>query len=301
MGLLPISKTESITGGKMKRILISVMAATMVAGAFAFDRASFTPAGSLSNYTKTDYNIVSKFGSTYRSVAVKYVHDYNAAGLETVCTGYNAKNALVDKITYEYNEKRLLVSSTFFDAQNTMIWKTTLEYDTSNRLTSESEFDKDNRLSGKTIYEYNDKEVSKGKEAKVIESYYDGNGKLLVRAISTMNPAGKPAEICRYYGDGSLDRKEVYSYNDYGVLSQVEYVEPDGKIKTKIVYRYDASKGYLTEIDTYNANSVLYQREIYKNDTKGNPTSVSVYFVSEKFGGTLNELQQQSAYTYTYN
>ena len=285
----------------MKKILIALMAATVVAGAFAFDRNGFNPAGKLSTYTKTDYNIVSKFGSTYRSVAVKYVHDFNTAGVETACTGFNSKNAQVDRITYEYNDRNNLVSSTFYDGQNTMIWKTTLEYDTSNRLTAESEFDKDNRLSGKTIYEYNDKDVAKGKESKIVESYYDGNGKLLSRSITTMNAAGKPAELARYYGDGSLDQREIYSYNDYGVLSQIEYIEPDGKTKTKLVYRYDAGKGYLTEIDTYNANSVLYQREIYKNDGKGNPTSVSVYSVSEKFGGTVNELQKQSAYTYTYN
>jgi hypothetical protein len=82
-------------------------------------------------------------------------------------------------------------------------------------------------------------------------------------------------------------------------LAQIEYTDVGGQLTSKLVYRYDA-KNVLTEIQTYNGKGVLYQREIYNSDTNGNPTKISVYLVSEKFGGTVNELQTQSTITYSY-
>ena len=125
----------------MKKILLFIAAAMVAASVSAYDTHSITPKGNISNYTKTNYTIVSKFGSTYRSVAVKYVHLYNNIGLETECTGYNAKDVMVDKVTYDYDAKYHLTSSTFYNAQNAIIWKTTNEYDTTGRITVENEYD----------------------------------------------------------------------------------------------------------------------------------------------------------------
>ena len=150
----------------------------------------------------------------------------------------------------------------------------------------------------KTIYEYNDKDVAKGKDVKVTESYYNGDGKLLARPLSTKDKQGKITEADRYYGDGNLDQRMVYTYQD-NKLAQIEYIEIDGKAHSRCVYRYD-TKGFLSEIQVYNSNNVLYQREIYKVDANGNPTTISTYAVSEKFGGTVSELQTQSGFSYTY-
>ncbi len=282
----------------MKKLLIAAAMVALTGLAFAFDTEDFTLSGSLSKYTRTDYTIVSKFGTTYRSASVKYVHNFDTLGRETECLGYNSKDALVDKITYSYNSAGKLEGSLFANAEGKKLWSTKVEYDSSGRISSESEFDQEDKLAGKTIFEYNDKDVAKGKDTKVTESYYDGDGKLLTRTISTRDKQGKVTESCRYYGDGSLDQKDLYTYQD-NKLTQIEYVESDGKTHSRHVYRYD-TKGFLSEIQVYNSNNVLYQREIYKPDAQGNPTTISVYAVSEKFGGTVSELQTQSGFTYTY-
>lgn len=282
----------------MKKLLIAAAMVVFVGLAFAFETEEFTPSGSLSKYTRTDYTIVSKFGTTYRSASVKFVHNFDAAGRETECLGYNSKDTLIDKITYSYKSDGKLEASVFTNAEGKKIWRTTVEYDASGRISSESEFDEDDKLSGKTIYEYNDKDVAKGKDVKVTESYYNGDGKLLARTISTKDKQGKITEADRYYGDGNLDQRMVYTYQD-NKLAQIEYIEIDGKTHSRCVYRYD-TKGFLSEIQVYNSNNVLYQREIYKVDANGNPTTISTYAVSEKFGGTVSELQTQSGFSYTY-
>ena len=281
----------------MKKLLIAALLVVFGSLTFALDT-DFVPSGSLSKYSRTDYTIVSKFGTTYRSASVKLVHSFDSQGRETECLGYNAKDVLVDKITYSYNSAGKLEGSVFTNAEGKKIWRTTVEYDSNGRVSSESEFDGSDKLVGKTIYEYNDKDVAKGKDIKVTESYYDGDGKLLTRTISTLDKQGKVTEACRYFGDGNLDQKEVYTYQD-GKLTQIEYIESDNKTRTRHVYRYD-TKGFLSEIQVYNSNNVLYERKIYKPDTHGNPTTISVYAVSEKFGGTVSELQTQSGFTYTY-
>ena len=75
-----------------------------------------------------------------------------------------------------------------------------------------------------------------------------------------------------------------------------EFDETDSFVK-KHVYRYDES-GALSEVQTYNASNVLCTREIYKNDSLGNPVRISVYAVAEKFGATVNELQSISEFAY---
>lgn len=282
----------------MKKLLIAALMALCAGFTFALDTEEFVPSGSLSKYTRTDYTIVNKFGTTYRSASVKYVYNFDSLGRETECLGYNSKDVLVDKITYSYNSAGKLEGSTFNNADGKKIWSTKVEYDSQGRISSESEFDEGDKLAGKTIFEYNDKDVAKGKEPKTTESYYDGEGKLLVRTITTKDKQGKTSEVDRYYGDGSLDQRQLYTYQD-NKLAQIEYIEDKAQTRTRKVYRYD-SKGFLSEIQIYNSNNVLYQREIFKPDAQGNPTTISIYAVSEKFGGTVSELQTQSGFSYTY-
>lgn len=276
----------------MKKLLIaSLTVAFFASAAFSFDTDSFSPQGAVASYTKTEYTIVSKFGSTYRSPAVKYVHTFDSTGLEKECTGYNARDVITDRATFTYDISRRLTLVALYDSQNNAIGKKTMEYTTDGRLKTESEYDGKENLTGRTIYDY--------APAKVTESQYNGDGKLLRRIISTTNAQEKPLEVYTYYGNGALSQKELITYLENGALSQKEVYTSSGDLERKVVYRYD-SDNMLSEIQTYDAENTLYERQIYKSDSHGNPTSVSTYSVAEKFGAITAELQEQTGIVYSY-
>ncbi len=278
---------------KLQIALITLLFFTF--SAFAFDKNDINPKGSLTSYTKTDYNIVSQFGNTYRYPSVKYEHifDENNREVESAC--YNAKNVLVDRITYQYNSKGRVQESRFYNSSNVLVWKNTFEYDESGRVLAESEFNANNELIGKTIYEY----TAKDKTSRTTESYYNGQGALLYRNISLTNENNQGITVNRYFGDGSLDQTEQRVYSENGYLQQSQIQKNDGKPSTKTVYLYDAHN-FLIEIQTYNQQGILYKRELYKNDSNGNPTTISTYTVAAKFGSITAELQSQSTFVYEY-
>src|SRR5574344_1024507 len=196
----------------MKRIVLTALIALVAGSAFAFDSAIFTPDGKISSCTKTDYSISTKFGDTFRTPKTKFVHTFDATGLETETSEYTTKDVLIDKIAYQYDASRNLVSTTFYDANNALVWKTLMVYE-NGRVKEESEFDRDNNLTSKTIYKYDGN--------KADETYYDASGKLLSKTITIYNAQNKIAEENEYLDDGSLDQKTVYTYTDKGTISQV--------------------------------------------------------------------------------
>src|SRR5574344_681277 len=153
----------------MKRIVLTALIALVACSAFAFDSATFTPNGKISSFTKTDYSISTKFGDYFRTPKSKFVHTFDATGLETESSEYSVKDVLIDKISYQYDASRNLVSSTFYDANNNIVWTTKMVYDATGKLKEESEFDKDNNLTSKTIYKTDGNTTD--------ETYYDASGK----------------------------------------------------------------------------------------------------------------------------
>lgn len=274
----------------MKKYLLMLIAATMICSAYA-EEGKFVPAGSVSSYTQTEYAVTTKFGEYYRSTAAKYVHLYDVrTGLETELSEYTAKDALLNRITYSYDDSLNLVGSAYYNETNALVWRTEIKYDANGRKIDETEFDKNDNRTGRTIYKYN------GNTAE--EAFYNAAGKLLAKVITKYNNSNKIEEICEYNDDGSLDSKKVYGYTD-GVLTQIEEFNSTGAFTGKKSWRYD-SKGRITEEQIFNASNIIIQRNVHKNDDKGNPVKITCYLVAEKFGGVVNEMMSISEYSYKY-
>lgn len=279
----------------MKKLLVLASLIFISFSAFAYDSNPINVIGNPFTYTKTQYSVSTKFGEYFRSPTVKHVHLFNSSGQETETVSYTAKDAIVDKLVYTYDVSHNLESTTFYDSSENVLCITKNEYNAQGQLASESEYDAEGNLVGKTIYKYDVK--------KITESYYDGEGALFTREISTFNDKGKIIELCIYYGDGSLDKQHVYSYDSNGNLSTDEIYGNNKEFKGKQVYKYQAvgSIYAVSEIITYNSSNKIIERIKYKLDDYGNPTTISVYEVAEKFGATSNELTSITTFTYKYN
>ncbi|MCR4823087.1 MAG: hypothetical protein K5873_09480 [Treponema sp.] len=273
----------------MKKLLTILAAGVIAAQLFAFDpEVSIKPAGSVSEYTKTDYQITEKFGDYYRSPKAKYVHVFDASGLETESSELTSKDALVDHIAYKY-EGNNLVERICTDADGKVSWKMTATYDARGNKIDESEYNSSNNLVNRTIWRIN------GKQAD--ESYYNADGALLSKIITKYDDQDRVAEVAQYQSSGNLDEKALYTYNDAGKLSEISYSDGKGKQTKKVVYRFDASY-QITEEQTYNSENKLIVRVIFKYDDAGNVIKTTTYNVAEKFGTTVNELAGIAEYSY---
>ena len=273
----------------MKKTLLILATVALSAQVFAFDsEASLKPEGGVGQYTKIEYQITEKFGDYYRSPRAKFVHVFDATGLETEASELTSKDSLVDKITYKY-EGNNLVERVCTDADGKITWKITTAYDAEGNKTEESEFNAANTLINKTIWKINGNQID--------ESYYNADGALLSKIITKTDDQNRIIEVAQYHADGSLDQKAAYTYNDAGKLSEISYSNSADVQTKKVVFRFDASY-QITEEQTYNSDNKLIVRVIYKYDASGNIIKTTTYNVAEKFGTTVNELAGIAEYSY---
>ena len=243
----------------MKKTLFILALSAVAAQIFAFDpSASLKPAVAVGGYTKIEYQITEKFGDYYRSPKAKYVHVFDANGLETETSELTSKDAVVDKISYKYEGKNL-VETLCTDADGKISWK----------------------INGK----------------QVDESYYNSEGALLSKIITKYDDQERISEVAQYQADGKLEEAAVYTYNDAGKLSEISYTNGDNIQTRKVVFRFDASY-QITEEQTYNRENKLIVRIIYRYDANGNIVKTTKYNVAEKFGTTVNELAGIAEYSY---
>ncbi len=272
----------------MKRFILSGLLVITAFAAFSQESTYAKINGQFSSYTKTQYSVTSKFGDYFRTIETKDVYAFDSSGLKTETATYNAKDELLSKVNYKYDVSRNLISQVYTDQAGNVSFKTTYEYNADGTLKAENDYDVSDNLISKTIYKY--------EGSKTTENFYDDAGKLLSRTITSYN-GDKVSEVVKYYGDGTLNEKVIYAYNDSGKISQIDSYDELDELVSKAIFKYDANN-VLTEIQTYNVRNVLVQRDIYKNDAQGNPTRISVYDIAQKFGTTVNELQSISEYTY---
>ena len=272
-----------------KTLFILLGAGALAAQLSAFDSgASLKPTGSVSEYTKTEYQITEKFGDYYRSPKAKFVHVFGANGKEIESSELTSKDSLVDRVTYKY-EGNNLVETVCADGDGKISWKIIATYDAAGNKIDESEYNASDVLVNRTIWKINGKEVD--------ESYYNADGVLLSKIITKYDDLNRIAEVAQYHAAGFLEQKSVYSYNDAGKLSEISYYNGANLLARKLVYRFNASY-QITEEQTYNAINKLIARVIYYYDDTGNIIKTSTYRVADKFGTTVNELAGISEYSY---
>ena len=272
----------------MKKLLVLFTALFTSCLLFAFDSSVFLPKGDFNSYTKTQYNVTSKFGDFYRFADYKDVVNYDDNGLRVEVLTYDAKDQFVEKVVYTYNEDKTLKDYTLSDSTGKIESVTKCEY-SDGKLKSETEYDAKNAILTKTIYKY---EANKN-----TEDFYNSNGELLTKKITFFKDNSE--EVFEYNGDGELISRTVTAKLSDSKISTVEKYNDLNELESKTVYKYD-DKGNTTEVQIYNAANFLLQRNIYKNDDKGNATRISIYSISEKFGTTVNELKTIVEYAYKY-
>lgn len=282
----------------MKNMKLLSMAASFMLFALHLDAAgdfdieAYIPLkGDVKSYTRTDYDITTKFGDYFRTPVVKMVHTLDD-GKETSTSETTARDVLINKVVNVYDDDDRLMGQTGYNADNATIWKNETTYGPDGNKADTSEFGKDGTLKSKTIFTYTDGNLTD-------ETCYNGDGKLVWKTICQYNGAGLLAAEKFYYADGSLEEEHDYAYDPDGKIDVITYRNEAGAALTSDNFRY-GEEGELVEITAAAANGKTIRRTLLKYDTSGNLFRVSVYNVSKKFGQVMTELCAMFERTYQY-
>jgi len=280
----------------MKKIISAVCAAFLSLSVFGGDFANimdYVPLkDGVKSYTKTEYSIATKFGDYFKTSKDKEVHTLDAAGNDIDITVISPRGDTVYTVKTTFDSMGNSLLQLGLDGKGETMWKTEYVYKKGAK-TEANDFDASGKLNSKTIYKYENDQM-------VDETCYNGKGALVWKTIYKYDEAGRISNVCEYHADGTLDAETVYAYKEDGKLESLTVTDSEDTVQN--VFRYSAA-GQLTEITTYKVRETgnkLTDRKIIKYDDKGCVTKVSDYVVSDKFGGTVNELVDMAEYTYTF-
>lgn len=260
-------------------------------GARAFDIESYVPLkGPVKGWTRTDYEITTKFGDYFRTPITKTVHTIEK-DRELSTSETTARDVLVNRVINVYDDNGHLTGQTLYNADNAAVWKSEIVYGEDGNKSETNEFAKDGTLKGKTIYSYTDGSLTD-------ETCYNTDGALVWKNIYKYS-SGRLASECFYYADGSLEEEHDLTYTPDGKIDVISYRNEFGVVLTTDNFRY-GDDGELLEITTCAANNKTTRRTLLKYDTQGNLSRVSGYRVLTKFGQTVTELCDMFERTYEY-
>ena len=84
----------------MKKLICGFVISVLGLSLFAYDIASEVKIkGSVKNYTRTDFSVVSKFGEYFRTPSTKTVYSIDSAGNVLESTETTARDVLINKIS----------------------------------------------------------------------------------------------------------------------------------------------------------------------------------------------------------
>lgn len=271
---------------------IACLSAALFLGFSAFAVDVFTLVnltGKVKSYTKTNFEVTTKFGNYFRTPVLKETHAFND-GNETEIIQLTPRDVVTGKISFTYDKDNRLAEKLNTNPENVLQLKTTYTY--TNELKSDSsEYDISGALKKRTIFTYENGRL-------VDETDYDGEGVLTAKNIYAYSDAGYLATTFYYNADGSLKEKKEYTYNVDQRLDSIASYDKDLKQISLESIRYDEA-GLISEVTTYVDNRVT-KRTLLKYDSTGNVMRVSEYNISEKFGTTVNELTSISELVYEY-
>ncbi len=278
----------------MKKIVFACAAFVMSLSVFAKDITALIPLkAGVKEYTVVEYSINTRFGEYYKTPSSKVVHKIDAGGNDVENTQYSGRGVPEITIKSSFDSLGNPLVSEGFTPSGELIYKTEYVY-SKGRKTEINDYDVNGDLKNKTIFKYEEDQL-------IDESGYDSKGALLWKTIYEYDLENRVTRVFEYYSNGSLDCDKKITYREDG-RPESSFIHDSLEGDTQKVFRYNADN-LMTEITMYTASdsdSKVYERVILKYDDDGNVIKVSDYAVSEKFGGTVNELVYMADYTYSF-
>lgn len=174
------------------------------------------------------------------------------------------------------------------------------KYDEIGNMIEKTRGIKGEKFNSKQINEYD----SNGYRIKSIE--FNSNGSIDKILIMKNDSYGKDIEILTYNNKKILERRQTTVYDDQGrMIEAIDDFDPlvhetkkkhhrkHISILIKTTFKYD-EQGYLIENCLYETRNKILERDLYRNDDKGNRIELLVY-------DSVGQLQYTQKYDYIYD
>jgi hypothetical protein len=169
-------------------------------------------------------------GSPFKKYSARYTAD-----LGRVEESYtDPAGALDTKFVTAYDPAAKQAETTGFDAKGKAITRSVYRFDDSGRIAEEVRYGKGSHVDNRTVFTY-----AAGAN-KVERTLSDAQGRAQYRAVTTLNPQGKPADEKFYRPDGSLIFQTHCLYDDRGNCYDELIDLGGGGLHWRYDYDYDA-------------------------------------------------------------
>jgi len=227
------------------------------------------------------------------------LYRFNENGMKTGVEGFNEQNTVTSKSSHIYDENGKIKKDIYYGAQGEVLVTLDYFYDNNGNKIKEIKNDRIGNFMYTSLWTYDAngnatnyiRSISGNNRNSIltnVETSYDKNGNItgettteykndnsiLFKRITQYNTLGEKLTRVEYDGNGTLTKKETYTYNRWGKPATYIYntYQPDTKKwkKTTSTYTYD-KKGNLLE------SKEPWQTLRYTYDKNGNEIEVFEY------------------------
>jgi len=194
--------------------------------------------GRVKTLTEIEYKVLPNTGKIQEGdMMYKYIYSFNENGNFIESDSYNPDGSLDGKYIYAYdNKKGNKTEMTSYNPDGTSDEKCTYKYDGKGNLIQEIWYSPDGSINKKYNYKYDDK----GNE--IAMSRYDSRDSLICKDSYKNDDKGEKIEWNHYNlsppTDGTLSRKVIFKYDDYGNINVENIYLADGNFEN-YTYKYD--------------------------------------------------------------
>ena len=233
--------------------------------------------GDIANIVETSYELAGSYGRTVKTelISKKYV-EFNERGDLRLSVEYDVDSLLLEKIEYTYDHKGYLaehqyqgdgykfsnrylrddygyvVERTLLKGDGTVDIHYAMTYDKKGNLHERVDYDSNGLVVGRVCTQYND-------DNKPVESQrYNGGGELKRREVYTYDAAGRLSEYLACDALDVVESRQEYTYGDNGRDEDVVVYDANGAFESHVARRYDSNDN-LIELITYNADGTVVE------------------------------------------
>lgn len=205
--------------------------------------------GKVKSMEEAVYDVVEKDGEIEKSnLNWKHLIVYNREGNKMMKKTYKLDGSVEDVYMYKYDRKGRLIEELGTDAAGEYSTKMVYEYDDKGRMIEDNLWTPEyaHPISTST-YEYDEK----GMLTESIIWYTSKKNRVMWKYVYEYNDKGQESVSKTYKEDGSLERKNIFEYNNKGdMISMVVESDRFDPSRHTYNYEYDEKGNWIRRIQT---------------------------------------------------
>jgi len=196
----------------------------------------------------------------------KWTWIYDDKGNVTEERTYEEDSTIYRKFTLKYDENANMIEENGYKTDGSLYSRRTLDYNSNNKTTEEINYDSNDGFKGKRTYNYDENDNLIQFNTYFIDNSL--NTSLKYKYDDKGNRIEESADVYFFNSDRSFHRKQIFSYDDNGIMVGVNTYDQEDNPMGSVIYKFDEQGNKIEEID-HDVQSNQEVRTTYKYDENG--------------------------------